>query len=885
MLPEAVKDEIICHYGSYMPLADLASLARHFDRNRPRRTAYMAEEVTRRRGTCDGCGGSHLLAACPDRAIQCRKCRRIGHRALNCKNHVVPDQAGKPRVVLGPNAKGIFSQILTDKSATEQIDTMKRNLDLQLQKIIENRQRQREKRVKDMDDGQIRERKERVIMSVEIITDDEEDDEFDQEADCVVIENVPDEMEFQTYSCYHAEAKQGIKQVCGTLAGRPCLFALDDCSSFNVISDKFRRNADVALDPQRQPIRARGIGGSVSLPWTLPITITLGGSLSTPFAVSSQPETPTLISFATQRSLGLITDLSKMTVKIGGSELQICYELEDGAHKEEKAAIEAKLEHLRNDMSPSELNTCIDAFMKHRYALFGQAKGTAQVAPLQITLRENYVPRRFNSRPLSEAHFQKVSALVNELILSGAAEKVTSCTSISPIHLVIKPPRKDRMVIDYRHINDGIPDDPHPLPHIQDLQKVLSRYAHITTVDLKHGFHNIPIEESTKELTGFSVPRLGVFRFNVLPFGWKVAPTLFQRAMEEALSTELAKGNTHVFIDDIGIGGNDLETHLQQVLSVAQQGFAVNWEKCQIAKRSVKYLGHVISKEGMEADPDKVAALLDACPPKSRKDLKTFICAAAYLRCFIPDFATIAQPLHNKCLEKGSYVWTDVDDGTYQRLKYAIPAHVMLSAADPDLGYDIYTDASDIGVGAALTQAAEPNGEQRRYLAFASKAFSKVQRNWDTTDREVFAVMWALETFATFVKGATVKIFTDHKPLTHLTTTTKPKLLRYALRICEFSPQIYHVNGESNELTDWLSRTIPDDGEPDVGYALATAHSGEENHQRAITVRALLARTLEEGAPSEVEILDGVARHAISGKLYVPKALRERILYLTHGSR
>lgn len=169
---------------------------------------------------------------------------------------------------------------------------------------------------------------------------------------------------------------------------------------------------------------------------------------------------------------------------------------------------------------------------------------------------------------------------------NGLIERVTAWLWISPIHLVLRPQKKPRLVVDCRYTNDCLADDIHPLPNMRILQRKRMQFERYTVLDLKWGFHNIPIAQISRDLTGFAVPGMGIFRFNVLPFGLKIAPTKFQQILKEVLHDEITKEEAYLYIDDVAIPANSIPELLRRskriIEKLGDNGFCINWDKTSL---------------------------------------------------------------------------------------------------------------------------------------------------------------------------------------------------------------------------------------------------------------------------------------------------------------
>jgi len=169
-----------------------------------------------------------------------------------------------------------------------------------------------------------------------------------------------------------------------------------------------------------------------------------------------------------------------------------------------------------------------------------------------------------------------------------------------------------------------------------------------STLDLRSGYHNIPMRESDRDKTAF-ITRRGCFRYKVMPFGLTCAPSVFQRLMDLVLCG-LTYESYLVYLDDIIVFSKDFESHVQRVREVFDRLRAANLKlhakKCVLLQKRVAFLGHVLSEKGIEVQSQKVAVVQEWPTPKRLTDVRSFIGLCSYYRRIIPGFADVAAPLH-----------------------------------------------------------------------------------------------------------------------------------------------------------------------------------------------------------------------------------------------
>ena len=451
---------------------------------------------------------------------------------------------------------------------------------------------------------------------------------------------------------------------------------------------------------------------------------------------------------------------------------------------------------------------------------------TGNAAPIK------QLPRRLPNALRQVVEEQVQDMLENEVI------KHSNSPWASPIVLVRKKDGTWRFCVDFRKLNDATIKDAYPLPQVSDLIDTLSGHHYFTTLDLASGYWQVPVEKSSQEKTTFVVPGGGHYEFLRLPFGLTNAVPTFQRLMATVLEG-LRPSKCLVYIDDILIIGKTFEQHLNHLIEVLQAirnaGLKLKPTKCSFAQHEVKFLGFVISSKGLAPDPDKVKAIRAYPQPKNLTELRRFMGMASYYRRFVSGFSDIAQPI-NKLLQKDSnFQWNTQCDRAFVTLKEALTSEPVLGFPDPTRNFIVYTDASDIGIGAVLCQTNEDNSEF--VISYASKAFSKAEKNWTTTDKESYAVVWALEYFHAYVYGRKVTIFTDHKALEWLRQQKSPngKLARWILKLEEYDYTIVHRPGKLMGHVDALSRApVQSIAVQDISYSEIAQEQEEEPSIRTV---------------------------------------------------
>lgn len=402
---------------------------------------------------------------------------------------------------------------------------------------------------------------------------------------------------------------------------------------------------------------------------------------------------------------------------------------------------------------------------------------------------------------------------MSEMLTAGIIRPSQSPYS-APVLLVKKSDGSWRMCIDYRELNKNTVKDKFPIPVIEELLDELDGAQYFTKLDLRSGYYQVRVYSDDIEKTAFRTHH-GHYEFLVMPFGLTNAPSTFQSLMNEVFQDFLRKF-VLVFFDDILIYSktwDDHIKHLEVVFSILQiHQLFVRIEKCQFGQREVKYLGHVISNGGVTVDPEKIESIQGWPKPTSPKALRGFLGLCGYYRKFIQHFGKIASPL-TRMLKKDGFEWTPMAEEAFVKLKKAMTCAPVLALPNFSKKFIVECDASGTGVGAVLLQ--------ERPIAFFSHALQGNHLLLSTYEKEMLALVLAVQKWRPYLLGQTFIVRTDHQSLKHLwsqriTTSAQQKWL---FKLMGYSFTIEYKGGKENIVADALSRR--EDDEQVGGHVLA----------------------------------------------------------------
>ena len=401
---------------------------------------------------------------------------------------------------------------------------------------------------------------------------------------------------------------------------------------------------------------------------------------------------------------------------------------------------------------------------------------------------------------------EEVRKHLDQMLEADVVEPSSSPWS-SPVVLVKKPDGSSRFCIDYRALNNVTKKDAYPLPRIDDTLDSLGGAKYFSTLDLQSGYWQVDVDSQSRDKTAFSTP-FGLYQFKRMPFGLTNAPATFQRLMAVVLRG-LTPMMCLVYLDDIIVFSTTFQEHVERLRLVLgrlrEAGLKLKPRKCKLLCEHVRFLGHVVSVQGVSTDPEKIRAIVDWPTPTCVKDVRSFLGMAGYYRRFIRDFSTVARPM-NKLLEKDvPFAWKEDADRSFQVLKKALSSAPILSFPDFSLPFLVDTDASNSGLGAVLSQVGSDNVERPVY--FASRTLNRAERKYSTTRKELLAVVWALKTFRPYLLGAPFVLRTDHNALVWLMNFKEPEgqVARWLETLAEYDFKIKHRSGKTHQNVDALS--------------------------------------------------------------------------------
>ncbi|CAL2258260.1 unnamed protein product [Prunus armeniaca] len=445
----------------------------------------------------------------------------------------------------------------------------------------------------------------------------------------------------------------------------------------------------------------------------------------------------------------------------------------------------------------------------------------------RILLEEGAKPTREAQRRLNPPMMEVVKKEIIKLLDCGVIYPISDSRWVSPVQVVPKksgvtvvkneenelvPTRIQtgwRVCIDYRKLNATTRKDHFPLPFIDQMLERLAGHSFYCFLDGYSGYNQIVIAPDDQEKTTFTCP-FGTFAYRRMPFGLCNAPATFQRCMVSIFSDFVEK-IIEVFMDDFSVFGDSFDgclTNLTLILKrCIETNLVLNWEKCHFMVKQGIVLGHIVSEKGIEVDKSKIGLVRHLPSPTSVREVRSFLGHAGFYRRFIKDFSKISIPLCRLLQKDVPFVFDDKCEKAFNHLKQLLTSAPIIVPPDWSLPFELMCDASDYALGAVLGQRKD---KKPHVIYYASRTLNDAQLNYSTTEKELLAVVFALDKFRSYLLGTKVIIYSDHAALKYLLTKkeAKPRLIRWMLLLQEFDVEIRDKRGCENVVADHLSRLV-----------------------------------------------------------------------------
>ncbi|MEE4246963.1 MAG: RNase H-like domain-containing protein [Kangiellaceae bacterium] len=494
--------------------------------------------------------------------------------------------------------------------------------------------------------------------------------------------------------------------------------------------------------------------------------------------------------------------------------------VQNGNEQQVRQWVDEQLQIGDSDLSKDQLEQLKELIISNRdvFALCDQDMGLTTKFSANIKLQPHAAP--LAARPYNMAYNlrSRFDEIINSLVKRGVLQPSDS-EYASPCLLVEKKTRDEqgrpqlRLVVDYRRLNELVISPAIRPPKIMDILGRLNKAKLFTTVDLKDGFYQLKLDPDSFKYTAFVTPDGLLYEFTRVPMGIKCAPSLMCRLI--AMLTAESKSRI-AYIDDILVMAANFMDMIRELealfAKLREHGLRITLRKCAFARKEVEYLGFVVSAQGIKPAPKLVEKIQQFPIPKTLKELQRFLGMANFYRVHIAGYSQTAAPLlsvvkHANKTRK--FEWNPQADEAFRALKEFLTKGIILVHPDANKQYILHTDASDVAIGATLSQ--EDDRKKLRPVAYISKTLTPTEQRYSTIERETLAIHWAVKKLHVFLYATTTPfvVYTDHQPLKALLTEKQPesrRLLKWVLNLQDYNFIIQYIRGKANAVADCLSR-------------------------------------------------------------------------------
>ncbi|UYV74137.1 hypothetical protein LAZ67_11002222 [Cordylochernes scorpioides] len=470
--------------------------------------------------------------------------------------------------------------------------------------------------------------------------------------------------------------------------------------------------------------------------------------------------------------------------------------------------------NVNHSLTSKERQEILDAVNEYRdcFALGMEELGCTDVTKMDIKEVDGSKPVCLRPYKTTASEREAIREIVREWKDNGIVTETRSPYA-SPVLLVRKKTGDHRLVVDYRRLNIQTVKDKFPLPRIDDLLEGLRNAKFFTTLDLAHGYLQIPLTDKAKLKTAFITPD-DTGQFERMIFGLANAPAEFQRLMHTVLGPLLNK-KAFCYLDDVIIPAKDWREMIERLREVLERirsaKLTLKPSKCEFGRREVEFLGYVISTGGLKPGPRKIKAIEEFPEPKNVHDIRRFLGLTNFFRRFVKDFARKAEPL-SRLTKKGSqFEWKEEQRRSFGGLRKDLVEYPVLAHYNPELKTEVHCDASAEGLAGMVLQMDEDC--KWRLVYCVSKKTTEAEKMYHSSKLELMAIVWTLDRLRQFLVGIKFTVVTDCQALVYMNAkkTTNPQIARWYNLIQEYDFEIRHKPGEKMAHVDGMSRAPVDD--------------------------------------------------------------------------
>ncbi|CAH9090598.1 unnamed protein product [Cuscuta epithymum] len=455
------------------------------------------------------------------------------------------------------------------------------------------------------------------------------------------------------------------------------------------------------------------------------------------------------------------------------------------------------------------------------------------ISPKVITHRLSVNPAsspiKQKKRYLSADRREFVKAEVAMLLSIKHIKEVKYPTWLANVVLAPKPPTF-RMCVDYTDLNKACPMDPFPLPNIDQLVDETAGCELMSFLDAFRGYHQISMHEDDAEKTAFMTPE-GIFCYLVMAFGLKNSGATYTRMVARIFRAVLGR-TMEAYVDDMIVKSRQSTTHADDLRGIFEimkrYNLRLNPKKCTFGVQGGKFLGYLVSRRGIEVNPEKIQAIINMEPPRNIKEVQRLMGRLAALNRFLSKSAEKSLPFFQIMRKATSFKWTTECQQAFEELKQYLASPPVLSKPQTGETLFLYLGVSTSAVSSVLIR--EDDGVQKA-IFYVSKTLREAELRYSPIEKTVLAIVHTVKKLGHYFQAHPVHVLT-HQPLGALmrSPTSSPRMIKWAIFLSQYQIEIKprpSIKGQAladfvTECTARETAVTTTGAEPDEAWTLYT---------------------------------------------------------------
>ncbi|KAH9385508.1 uncharacterized protein NEMAJ01_0404 [Nematocida major] len=389
-----------------------------------------------------------------------------------------------------------------------------------------------------------------------------------------------------------------------------------------------------------------------------------------------------------------------------------------------------------------------------------QTKKTGEILPVHISTKPGEIAHEF--KPVSKPKEKIAKEKVQEMLQEGLIEECRSCKWLSPVHIAKKDDGEWLFCLNMRALNALTVKEPHTIPKVSTIIDDLHGMKYLSKIKLKNSCFMVPLKKESMHKTTFKLGK-SFYRFKVLPLGYKNTSKISQRVVESIL-VDFVGRFCRVYMDDILVYSTDLashEKHLKEVLKKFKQyGMDIFWEKCELAKTEMNFLGYHIEHNTVGPLESRVHSISEFPVPRNKKQLRRFMGLLGYDRRFLYNISETLLPLSMLAKKSIPWCWKDLQSSAFEEAKRKLMNTPGLAAININKNFTLEVDANYATICAVLVQ-------ENRAVGYYSKILTDVQKRYADAEKKILSIVWGCSKCARYLYEREFYLQADHQVLAY----------------------------------------------------------------------------------------------------------------------